>query len=59
VGGFDKMVERNDREEALVREEASHRMLRESIDLNKQMIARSEQLLGARPKPEPPNPVAS
>ncbi len=53
------MVERNDREEALVREEASHRMLRESIDLNKQMIARSEQLLGARPKPEPPNPVAS
>lgn len=50
---------RNDSEEALVREEASQRMLRESIDLNKQMIAKSEQLLSARPKPEPPNQISS
>jgi hypothetical protein len=53
------MITRNDREEALFREEASHKMLRESIDLNKQMIARSEQLLGARQKPEPPQQGAS
>ena len=53
------MIARNDREEALVREEASQRMLRESIDLNKEMIARSEQLLSARPKPPSPQQGAS
>ncbi len=58
VGGL-SMIGRNEREEALAREEASHRLLRESIDLNKQLIAKSEQLLSARPKPEPPNPMPS
>ncbi len=53
------MIGRNEREEALAREEASHRLLRESIDLNKQLIAKSDQLLSARPKPEPPNPMPS
>ena len=53
------MVLRNDREEALAREEASQQALRASIDLSNQMIARSDELLSARPKAEPPNPVAS
>jgi hypothetical protein len=53
------MVTRNDREEALVREEASQKMLRESIDLNNQMIAKSEQLLSARAKHQPQNQVRS
>jgi hypothetical protein len=44
------MVTRNDREEAL---------LRESIDLNNQMIAKSEQLLSARAKHQPQNQVRS
>ena len=33
--------------------------LRESIDLNKKMIARSEAVLRDRVEAEPPNPVAS
>jgi len=49
------MVMRNEREEALAREEASHRMLRESIDRSKELIARSDQLLSGRRNAEPPN----
>ena len=53
------MVMRNEREEAFAREEASQRRLQESIDLSKQLIAKSERLLGGRAKAEPPNHVAS
>ena len=52
------MIMRDKREEALAREEASHEQLRQSIALNKQLIAKSEELLNARPKPEPSNPVS-
>ena len=59
------MIVRDDKEEgskggdAFAQEEASQRKLRESIDLNKKMIARSEAVLRGRVEAEPPNPVAS
>jgi hypothetical protein len=40
------METRNRIDEVLAREEASLARLRQSIDLNKQMIAQSEKLLG-------------
>ena len=46
-------------EDAFAREEASQKKLRESIDLNKQMIARSDALLKGRVRAEPPNPVST
>ena len=59
------MIVRDDKEhgfqagDAFAQEEASQRKLRESIDLNKKMIARSEALLKGSVEAEPVNPVAS
>jgi hypothetical protein len=59
------MIVRDDKKDgtkggdAFAREEASQKKLRESIDLNKQMIARSDALLKGRVLAEPPNPVSS
>ena len=50
---------RENREDAFAREEASHKLLRDSIDLNKRLIAKSDALMSARAKAEPPNPTRS
>lgn len=53
------VVDEDKRADAFAREEASQKALRESIDLNKQLIAKSDALLKGRGKTAPSDPTDS